>query len=439
MDYIIQMQEIFEGHPFAATLVAASMVAVWRFAGFYTWYVLIVAALLIAGTTSGAGLYAWAFFLGMLASGAEIIGKFNDEPVKALRTPHAVMYVMLNGAFSMFGLNLLLLYGFATTTDLDKCKIVLSAGIGSMALLRSKLLTLKVDNEDVALGPDQLVKVFLRFMEQAIDRVRAQTRIDVVKTKLTNIDFDAVKEYSITMLSSFQTLEKKDHIIAEIEKVANEEGVDVQLKSYALGFILLDEMGEDFVIKLFENPPREWRLRAPLPVAEKSIMAAVFGRKPKFVMIYGPSLSKSAMREKLGWTSTEDAKFFDLTKPQKCMLKDYRLVFNKPIVGEQLGHKYGLSNIVEDANTAVEGVLYQLQDEAINFLDRAFEGYVRKQVTVTCGGKEAPADVYVATATEDGLKPARGDLRMILEGAEEFHLGLDYIRSLRAMMQKEAA
>lgn len=110
MEYMMQVQEMFDGHPFAATLVAASMVAVWRFAGFYTWYVLIVAALLIAGTTSGAGLYAWAFFLGMLASGAEIIGKFNNEPVKALRTPHAVLYVILNGAFSMFGLNLLLLY-----------------------------------------------------------------------------------------------------------------------------------------------------------------------------------------------------------------------------------------------------------------------------------------------------------------------------------------
>lgn len=436
----MQIQTIFDGHPLATALLIASLVAIWQFAGFYTWYVIIVTALLLAGTASGAGLYAWAFFLGMLAAGAEIIGKFNDEPVKALKTPHAVLYVILNGAFSMFGLNLLLLYGFATTTDLDKCKIVLSAGFGSMAILRSKLITLKVDNEDVALGPDQLVKVFLKFMEQAVDRVRAQTRIDVVKTKLTNIDFDAVKEYSITMLSSFQMLENKEQIIKQIEDVANEPGVEVQLKSYALGFILLDEMGEDFVIKLFENPPREWRLRAPLPITDqRSIMTTVFGRKQKYVMVYGPNMSKKGMREKLGWTSTEDAKFIELTKPKKCVLKDYRLVFNKPIEGEQLAYRHGQANLVEDANGIVEGVVYQLQDEALSFLDRAWDGYTRKQVTVTCDGRELQVEVYLATSSEEGLKPARNDLRMILEGAEEFHLSLDYIRSLRSLMHKEAA
>ena len=46
--------------------------------------------------------YFAAFSLGVIAAFAEIIGKFRDEPLKALRTTKAVIYHELNRAIAEF-------------------------------------------------------------------------------------------------------------------------------------------------------------------------------------------------------------------------------------------------------------------------------------------------------------------------------------------------
>ena len=207
---------------FVTLLVLATSINVFK-ATFYSWYVLVLIVAFLLADEIGSRLYFYTFLLGMVTAFAESIGKFKDEPLKALQTYHAIFYHVFNGLVAVFALNVFILNGGAIATELDQLKAVLIAGLGSMLLMRSKFFDIKVKDEDVSFGPDQIIKVFLTFMEGAIDRVRAQSRVDFVKTRLANINFDSVTPYTETMLDSAQTLEENDRkdIAARINELRN--------------------------------------------------------------------------------------------------------------------------------------------------------------------------------------------------------------------------
>ncbi|MCA1556661.1 MAG: hypothetical protein LC747_08240 [Acidobacteria bacterium] len=299
---------------------------------FYNWYfvsILIVLAWAMKTDNPQTNhmLYFYAFMLGMLTAFAEIIGKFSDEPIKSLRTPHALFYHLLNGSISALALFVLKTYGMLPTNNQEKLQLVLIAGLGSMLVMRSKLFNLKIGGEDVALGPEQIINVFFRFMESEIDRIRAQSRIDFVRERLFNVDFDKVHDYSVTMLRAAQALDTQEKCKAAIQTLRAEQFGDRQMKSYALGFLLLNKMGENFVDKLFdkdkEKRPKEWALSAPMDNKEvkeetgllsKISIFANRGAKDSdkdgntdevYYMAYGASMCSRALRMRLNWGTAQ--------------------------------------------------------------------------------------------------------------------------------------
>src|SRR5205823_13773847 len=162
----------------------------------------------------------------------------------------ALFYHLLNGAISAFALFVLKTFGTEPPANSqDKLKLVLIAGLGAMFVMRSKLFNLKIGGQDVALGPEQIINVFFNFMEDAIDRVRAQSRIEFIRDlHLSDADFEKLRDYSLSMLRSAQaiSLEEMNKCRDDIDKLREIEGAPA-LRSYALGFLLLNRMGEDFV------------------------------------------------------------------------------------------------------------------------------------------------------------------------------------------------
>lgn len=76
------------------------------------------------------------------------------------------------------------------------------------------------------------------------------------------------------MLGAVQTLSDKDR--RDLEK--NIKGtctrsVDAELRSFGLGFVLLDAMGEEFVERLYEERRPAWLIRAPLPKLPVGVLA----------------------------------------------------------------------------------------------------------------------------------------------------------------------
>ncbi|MHA1833758.1 MAG: gamma-glutamylcyclotransferase family protein [Candidatus Baldrarchaeia archaeon] len=114
------------------------------------------------------------------------------------------------------------------------------------------------------------------------------------------------------------------------------------------------------------------------------------------------------------------------------ILPGYRLTFNK-FPGPASG--YGYANIIPSAEEYVEGALYLLTDTALRNLDR-YEGvsehYVRKMVNVWNIDMQiwVEAETYVATKTDDSLKPYKDYLEEIIEGVKTIGLSSNWIIKL---------
>ena len=94
----------------------------------------------------------------------------------------------------------------------------------------------------------------------------------------------------------------------------------------------------------------------------------------------------------------------------------------------------GVADVVEDASSAVWGVLYEVDEACLATLDRC-EGvckgaYRREQVKVFhYAGQPQEAITYVANRTGD-FRPSRSYLEVILRGARAYGLPAEYIAAL---------
>lgn len=116
---------------------------------------------------------------------------------------------------------------------------------------------------------------------------------------------------------------------------------------------------------------------------------------------------------------------------QLARLENYELVFNKKSRGGVAG-----ANIRNSNGRTVHGVLYKINESALRNMDR-FEGapvhYRRIEIAVTdATGRKIPAQVYIATKVEKGLRPQTHYLQTILDGAVEHGLPAEYIDEIRA-------
>jgi hypothetical protein len=296
----------------------------------------VIIAFVVSDATGGIS-YFIAFMLGMVTAFAEIIGKFRDEPIKAFITPQALAYHTLNGCISVFALYVLFESDFPfktpIETPIEKIKAILLASLGSMLIMRSRLFNVKVGDEEMAFGPDQIIKIYFSFMENAIDRVRAKSRIDLVRSLMDNIDFNSVYDITRVMLDSSQTIssEKRKKLEDDLKKIRDDSPMNVQDKSYKLGFLLTKEMGEDFVNELFYKVPAEWLIHAPLPEEVEQVWhkrLSLMGKQLKRVNFfsYGDSMDPETFSDRLGWKGEKLGYLSKNVRP--ASLKGYSLEFN---------------------------------------------------------------------------------------------------------------
>jgi hypothetical protein len=274
-------------------------------------------------------------------------------------------------------------------------------------------------------------------MEEAIDRVRAQSRIAFVKTEMDNLDYERISAYTRTMLNARQ-------LLGDEETKKLNDGIDAletdadtkQLKSYKLGFLLLNAMGEDFVSRLFEERRVEWLIKAPSVAEQKQegIMQRlpIIGSQRQTIayLAYGSSMATRRFRERLNWLDPQGAGALDETAPTRAELPGYRLEFSKPDEAGVVG--LGFANLAPDAAGTVEGVVYQLTPQAVDFLERAEPGYARQTVKVKIGGKDHDAVALIARSPRENLKPSRDYLNVLIAGAREHGLSDAYVASLAA-------
>jgi cation transport regulator ChaC len=136
---------------------------------------------------------------------------------------------------------------------------------------------------------------------------------------------------------------------------------------------------------------------------------------------YASNMNRAQMKSRAG----------EIFEEKLGRLENYELAFNKKVRGGTAG-----ANVRPASGKAVEGVLYRINESAFRNLDRA-EGapvhYRRIQVTVKDReGKPVPAQAFIATKVEKGLRPASHYLKTILDGAAEHDLPADYVESIKS-------
>jgi hypothetical protein len=129
--------------------------------------------------------YVFVFGIGALLGVTEILGRYTDSPVAAMKSAGAVIYVLVNAAASCLALFLLL--SLAPQAATNPIYQVLIAGIGAMAFLRSAVFKVKVANEDVPIGPAIILDVLLKFADAQVDRGRAEERAERISEVIKSL------------------------------------------------------------------------------------------------------------------------------------------------------------------------------------------------------------------------------------------------------------
>jgi hypothetical protein len=401
----------------------------------YTAYLLCVVLAAVAAVQIGDWLYLCAFLLGAANAFTEIITKFDDDPMKAFGTVEALGYHIFNGLISVLALYVLVLNHADTSTDPGRMQAVLVAGLGSMLIMRSKLFSIKVQDEVVSFGPEQFIKVFLGFMEQAIDRARAHARIEFVKATMDGIDCEQVQQYTIAMLDAPQLLPDADRakLIVRINQLCKPSSEDPQLRAYRIGFALVDAMGEQFVASVFgANLPVVYR-KAPTRNEPSSLIDRLRPHKDEYFwyFAYGADMSSSRLMRRLGWNKRDASGAWAGAKPFAATLPGYRLVFGSPSTTNP--HE-GRATIISDPTASVEGVVYRLPTDSLRYLDRSNAAYDRVRLPINRDGEEVFVAVYLSrTNTATALRPTRLYLDTLVAGAQEHGLSNGYIESLKTM------
>ncbi len=107
---------------------------------------------------------------------------------------------------------------------------------------------------------------------------------------------------------------------------------------------------------------------------------------------------------------------------KRAILEGWRLEFNTTVDPEN--HKEGYANIVTDKKGIVEGILYKIQNDGLENLDRYEEypdHYKRIKVKVRLdNGKRVQATIYIAQPSKirAGLKPSKKYLKHLLKGRD---------------------
>lgn len=131
------------------------------------------------------------------------------------------------------------------------------AGFGSAAVLRAKLLSLKLaEGKELALGPEIVIQTFLSVIDRELDRNRARKRWNTVRSLFLGIHFDRAKlRLPIQVFQAMQgvTEEETQALMARIGEVDEMTTLDQQDKAYLLGFYLLDLVGEEFLTEVLSH------------------------------------------------------------------------------------------------------------------------------------------------------------------------------------------
>ncbi|HLV75126.1 hypothetical protein FHX41_3929 [Actinomadura hallensis] len=202
--------------------------------------------------------YAVAVSLSCLVGVAELVSRYRDRPTTLVRVPSTWAYVLINGAAGAG--SLLLLHTFdwrfgVQSADVAAATQVLVASLGSMMVFRSAVFTVRVGDEDVAVGPSTLLTALLAAADRGVDRMQAKTRAQEAGEIMRGVSFAKAKlalpTYCLGLLQNVSAEDQAD-LRTAVDALAGSEMTDGQM-ALNLGLLLMNVAGPDVLRSAVET------------------------------------------------------------------------------------------------------------------------------------------------------------------------------------------
>jgi hypothetical protein len=193
--------------------------------------------------------YVYVAAIGLLVGGGELISRYKDEPVKALISVPAAIYVLVNVGAAIAALAFLDAFKWVADDHSTKSFLlrVTIAGTGAMALFRSAVFNARVGDKDVGIGLSGLLAQFLDAADRAVDRSRATPRAQLIVRLMQDVDFTkaaaGLPAFCMALMQNVSAEEQRalGNSIAGVR----DSPAPNNIKSALLGLALLNVVGED--------------------------------------------------------------------------------------------------------------------------------------------------------------------------------------------------
>ncbi len=192
--------------------------------------------------------------IGALVGVTELIARYDDEPVRAIRQRPAWLYVFINVVAAIIALALTRLFDwkfFADSSDPDRLRWmqIFVAGFGAMFVLRSSFFVARGvgdDDGELNVGPSSVLKVILDVADQGVDRIRADQRAREVNQIMAGVEFSkastALPLYVLALLQNAAP-EAQAAFSEQVKQLDQLEGVEENIKALNLGLLVMSFAG----------------------------------------------------------------------------------------------------------------------------------------------------------------------------------------------------
>ena len=202
---------------------------------------------------SGVAGYVVVALLGAVVGGAELASRYRDDIGRSLVTPAAAAYVAANAGGSLAALyaarTLDWDFGVGAGAGQDLVRTAV-AGLGALALFRTKLLSASFRGETHAFGPSRLLEQLLAVSDREIDRRQADARSRAAAEAMAGVSFakayGLLPAYVMGLLESVAE-EDQERLSGEVEALFSDRTMDDAGKAAMLGVAVIRLAGPDLL------------------------------------------------------------------------------------------------------------------------------------------------------------------------------------------------
>lgn len=214
-------------------------------------------------------LYVAVAAIGAFGGMGELLSRYRDAPWAAAFSPGGIAYTLINAAVAIVALAVLPFPDeFTADGTIDgNVLVALTAGLGGLALIRAKLVTVKVAGNDIALGPALILDTLLAVVDRQVDRTLAEKRLQLVGQLMVGVSFEKAA-FSLTrlLIGLLQNIsaEEQQRLSLAVEQIRNRDDLNNRSKCLELGLLLLEPGGAAVLRQAVDELRDEISLTRPI-------------------------------------------------------------------------------------------------------------------------------------------------------------------------------